>query len=100
MTDKNVNEAPEPTGICCVKGCASEAQELWLPDHCALREAGVEPEWKHICLGHDLALNKYVTRLFFGNKYDDVLDAYTERKYDRAKLIAQAKALGMRVVEL
>tara|TARA_R110002095_G_scaffold175043_2_gene152545 strand:- start:5000 stop:5209 length:210 start_codon:yes stop_codon:yes gene_type:complete len=69
-----------------------------------VREAGIEPTWKHLCLDHDLELNKYVTRMFFGNKYDYLLNAYTDKQRARSEAVAEitklAKELGIEVVAL
>jgi len=91
-------DAPAPVGTCCVAGCTRPAEESWFPDHCALREAGVEPEWKHICIEHDLELNSYVTRMFFGNKYDKALSDYTDARRTLNKTIEAMQAAGAEVI--
>lgn len=93
-------EEPVAQGKCCVEGCENLAEESWFPDHCALRDAGVEPQWKHLCLDHDLELNKVVTQMFYGNRYDAELEAYTERQRALRKFIAALCEDGVAVVEL
>lgn len=70
----------EVTGTCCVPGCDRPAVESWMPNCCALREAGVEVDWVHVCAEHDVEMNEQTVRSVFGDRYDAELAAYRERR--------------------
>lgn len=65
---------------CCVAGCSAKAVDMWLPSVCAVREAGVEVGYMAVCVEHDIELNNYTTRFFFGAKYDKELADYATRR--------------------
>tara|TARA_R110000823_G_scaffold38236_3_gene103172 strand:+ start:2768 stop:3004 length:237 start_codon:yes stop_codon:yes gene_type:complete len=66
--------------LCCVADCVGIATDYWLPSVCAVRETGVEVGYMPVCTEHDIELNNYTTRMFFGTKYDDELSAYAKRR--------------------
>lgn len=67
-------------GTCSVPGCSRPAEESWMPNCCALREAGVEVKWVHVCTEHDVEINEAITRGLFGDRYDAELAVYRERR--------------------
>lgn len=92
--------APDPEGKCCVEGCDNDAAEMWYPDHCALREGGVQPDWHGLCLEHDLELNLLVTKMFFGDKYNSLLEAYAAKRRIAQTLVRKCKERGIEVFQL
>lgn len=76
----DIGPGGEDLGTCCVPGCDRPAEESWMPNCCALREAGVSVDWVHVCAEHDVELNERITRGVFGDRYDAELAAYRERR--------------------
>ncbi len=78
---RNVGPGEPPEGtLCCISGCGAPAVESWFPSVCSLREAGVKIDWVHVCAEHDVQSNEQSVRFFFGDRYDEELKAYRERR--------------------
>lgn len=67
--------------MCGVPGCGRKAFDQWRYSSCALREAGIKPEWVKVCRHHDFALNSEMIRILFGAKYEKQIAAYKKKVF-------------------
>ena len=76
MNRRNIAPELSKGAVCCVPNCTNPAAEQWMPNVCALREAGVSVDWVHVCAEHDVELNETMVRTIYGSKYDVHLAFY------------------------